>query len=92
MIIKIKEEGYIKYQMTTWQGEVNIDGEDIIYRWSEDDNGDEFFVLIEDNWVSVDLADERYLAIYTAIMEYGTPEFDLVKEIEISTNDMDMNR
>ena len=44
---KIKEEAYVKYQMTTWQGEIEYNGKTITYRYSEDDNGTE--VLILDN-------------------------------------------
>ena len=39
MKVTVKEEANIVYQMTTHQGVVEIDGEEVTYRYSEDDNG-----------------------------------------------------
>lgn len=84
---KVKEEAYIKYQMTTWQGEIEINGETILYRWSEDDNGADLFVYSEENgWDSVSSEDNENFAILSAaIGEWGNPEdFGPVgKEVEI---------
>ena len=73
---KVKEEAYVKYQMTTWQGEIEINGETILYRWSEDDNGADLFVYSEENgWDSVSAADnENFTILLAAIGEWGNPE------------------
>ena len=74
----VKEEAYIKYSMTTWQGEVEMDDEIITYRYSEDDNGAELFILSEDGWVAADLdeetGNEKHKILWGAIMMWGTPE------------------
>jgi hypothetical protein len=72
--INIKEAAYCAYQRTTWQGMVEIKGETITYRYSEDDNGAEMYVLLEDNWEEVDTSEGIYAVLNAAIMEYGTAE------------------
>jgi len=73
---KVIDEAYIKYQMTTWQGEIEINGETILYRYSEDDNGAELYVYQEDSgWGQVSTEDnENWAILYSAIMEWGNPE------------------
>lgn len=72
--IKIKESARIKYQSTTWQGNVEINGESIEYRWSEDDNGAELYVFTKgDGWNEVQTDEGNYAVLYTAIMEWGDP-------------------
>lgn len=73
---KVIDEAYVKYQMTTWQGEIEINGETILYRYSEDDNGAELYVFNEDQgWFQPDLEEnENHAMLYTAIMEWGNPE------------------
>lgn len=72
--INIKEGAYIRYQRTTWQGEVEINGESITYRYSEDDNGSELYIFIENNWQEVDVTKNNYATLYAAIIEWGNPE------------------
>lgn len=72
--INIKEGAYIKYQRTTWQGEVEIKGETIIYRYSEDDNGSELYVFTENNWQEVNTTEDNYATLYAAIIEWGNPK------------------
>lgn len=77
--LKVTSEAYIKYSMTTWQGEVEIDGEEICYRYSEDDNGAELYILDEDQgWLEADLdeedGNEKHRLLWGAIMMWGTPE------------------
>lgn len=73
---KVIEEAYIKYQMTTWQGEIEINGETILYRWSEDDNGAELYIYIEsEGWEQVSVEDnENWAILSAAIGEWGNPE------------------
>lgn len=73
---KVIDEAYIKYQMTTWQGEIEINGETILYRYSEDDNGAELYVYNEaDGWNEASVDDnENYAILYAAIAEWGNPE------------------
>lgn len=75
---KVTEEAYVKYQMTTWQGAVEMDGETIEYRYSEDDNGSEFYVYSEGNgYDRVNWSEEgnqKYAALIAAIGEWGNPE------------------
>ena len=85
--IKITEEAYVKYEMITWQGEVEINGETIIYRYSEDNNGAYMYVYQKDSgWCEVSTEDNKNYAILdAAIIEWGNPrEFGLAgEEIEI---------
>lgn len=73
---KVKEEGRIKYQMTTWQGEVEFEDETIAFRYSEDDNGADLYILTENGWDNnIDMSENKnYAAIYAAINEWGNPE------------------
>ena len=73
---KVIDEAYIRYQMTTWQGEIEINGETILYRYSEDDNGTELYVYNEaDGWSEAAVDDnENYAILYAAIGEWGNPE------------------
>lgn len=80
---KITEEAYLKYQLTTWQGEVEINGEKIIYRYSEDDNGAYMYVYQKDSgWCEVSTEDnENYAILYASIIEWSNPtEFGLIGE------------
>lgn len=85
--IKITEEAYVKYERITWQGEVEINGETIIYRYSEDNNGAYMYVYQKDfGWCEVSTEDNKNYAILdAAIIEWGNPrEFGLAgEEIEI---------
>lgn len=89
MEIKVKEQGYIVYQMTTYQGEVEIEGQEITYRYSEDDNGSSFYILTENGWEeNIMDEDPKYLALYAAVMEAGgNPEW--LEDIEIDSKTME---
>ena len=84
MKITVKEEANIVYQMTTHQGVVEIDGEAVTYRYSEDDNGSNFYILTEDGWNdSIGLEEDKYVALYAAIHEAGgNPEW--LEEMEVT--------
>ena len=71
---KVKSEAYVKYMMTTWQGEVTINEKDIVYRYSEDDNGATLFTLEDEGWVESSLEIEEHQIIWAAIMSWGNPE------------------
>ena len=83
MKVTVKEEARVVYQMTTHQGVAEIDGEEVTYRYSEDDNGSDFFVLTEEGWNDTSgLEGDKYVALYAAIMEAGgNPEW--LEEIEV---------
>ena len=53
------------------------------YRYSEDDNGSNFYVLTEEGWNDTSgLEGDKYVALYAAIMEAGgNPEW--LEEIEV---------
>jgi len=72
--IKVVKEAYIKYQLTAWQGVVEINGEEIKYRYSEHDNGDELYIYDGNDWVESDLSEEIHRFLYSAIQEWGNPE------------------
>lgn len=84
MKITVKEEADIVYQMTTHQGVVEIDEETVTYRYSEDDNGSNFYILTEDGWNdSIGLEEDKYVALYAAIHEAGgNPEW--LEEMEVT--------
>ena len=88
---KVKEPAYIAYQLTTYQGSVEIEGEEVKFRYSEDDNGDEFFVLSEEGWEASDLSDPKHLLIYAAIGEWGNPEdWEVDQLIELDDETLEM--
>lgn len=70
----VKSEAYVKYMMTTWQGEVNLNGIDIKYRYSEDDNGAELYIFDGETWNASNLEDENHKILWAAIMAWGNPE------------------
>lgn len=72
---KVTAEAYVKYEMITWQGEVEINGETILYRYSEDNNGAALYVYQNDSgWCEVSTEDNKNYAILdAAIMEWGNP-------------------
>lgn len=73
--LKVIEEGRIRYSMTTWQGEVELNDEVINYRYSEDDNGAELFILTENGWESANTEEnENYALLWATIMAWGSPE------------------
>ena len=75
----IKDEAYIKYSLTTWQGEAEFEGETLRYRFSEDDNGQEAFVWTDEGWSS----DHPFCAVlFATVSEWGSPaEFGPVGEV-----------
>lgn len=70
----VKSEAYVKYMMTTWQGEVTINGIDIKYRYSEDDNGAELYIFDGNEWIASNLEKEEHKILWAAIMAWGNPE------------------
>ena len=72
--ITIKKEASLIYQRSTWQGTVEISGESITYRYSEDDNGAELYILQDNSWNQVDVSEGNYAILWASIMEWGTPE------------------
>lgn len=75
--LTVLEEGYVKYSMTTWQGEVELNGEKICYRYSEDNNGVEMFILTENGWEDADLSEdgpENHRLLWATIQAWGNPE------------------
>ena len=75
--LTVLEEGYVKYSMTTWQGKVNMNGEEITYRYSEDNNGAELYVFEEGSgWDQVDYEDgsENHKLLWATIQAWGNPE------------------
>ena len=87
----VKKTDGIIYQQTTCQGTVTINGEDIEWRHSEDDNGDEFYVFENGSWERSDLSNPNHLLIYAAIGTYGNPEdWEEGEDIEIDDEDLEM--
>lgn len=75
----VKQEAWVAYSMTTWQGKIELDGQEIQYRYSEDDNGVEVYFMTEAGWeaaglVGTDWADRAYAIICAAAGEWGSPE------------------
>lgn len=72
---KIIKEAYVKYSMTTWQGTVDFDGTEVLYRFSESDDGSVLFVYDEiSGWSESDLSDKNHASLYAACIEWGSPE------------------
>lgn len=89
--LKVKENCGIVYQQTTYQGTVTIDGEDIEWRYSEDDNGDEFYVFENGSWERSELTDPKHILIYAAICTHGNPtDWEDGEDIEIEDEDLEM--
>ena len=74
--LTVVEEGYVKYSMTTWQGMVNMNGEEITYRYSEDNNGCELYVFEDGSWDQIDYEDgpENHRLLWGTIQAWGNPE------------------
>lgn len=75
----VKQEAFIAYSMTTWEGKIELDGQEIHYRYSEDDNGVEVYFKTEAGWesagmVGTDWSDQAYGIISAAASEWGSPE------------------
>lgn len=91
MKFTVKETPYIRYQMTTHQGTVLFDDEEVTFRFSEDDNGSEFYILGEKGFEQSPLEDPKHIAIYAAIMEWGNPEeLEEGEEIELDQETLDL--
>lgn len=72
---EVLEEARIAYELVTYQGKIKVNGESIEYRYSEDNNGAEFFVYNEDNWEEVDYdSNENWSALFHAIQAWGNPK------------------
>lgn len=74
--LTVVEEGYVKDRMTTWQGKVNLNGEEITYRFSEDYNGCELYVFEDGGWDQIDYEDgpENHRLLWATIQAWGNPE------------------
>lgn len=82
----VKQPAHIRYSMTTWEGQIEYKGETINYRYSEDDNGAELFILDWDKWAPADLEENfTHQMIWAACMEWGSPEEfgDMEEKVEI---------
>ena len=91
MKFTVKETPYIRYQQTTYEGTFDFEGEEVTFRFSEDDNGSEFYILEEDGFNQSDFEDPKHIAIYAAIMEYGNPEhLEEGEEIELDEETLAM--
>jgi hypothetical protein len=86
----VKSEAYVKYMMTTWQGEVTVNGKDITYRFSEDDNGATFYTLEDEGWVESSLEIEEHQIIWAAIMAWGSPEEFGSNDTEVEIDDEEL--
>ena len=72
---EVLEEASVVYELVTYEGEIKVNGESLRYRYSEDDNGVDFFIYLENGWESVDYdSNESYGAIFHAIQMYGNPK------------------
>jgi len=67
----VKEKAYVRYSLTTWQGEAEYEGETLRYRFSEDDNGQEAFVWTDEGWSH---AHPFCAVILATVSEWGSPE------------------
>jgi hypothetical protein len=51
----------IVYWAETIQGRAEVDGEEVVFRYSEDSNGPDFWVFDGKNWVAADTSQEQTL-------------------------------
>ena len=65
--IKIIEDVELVYSAETIQGKIELDGEIVEFRYAEDSNGTENWILINGKWESV--FDEKYEGIFLACGE-----------------------
>ena len=72
---EVLEEARVVYEQITYEGKIKINGESIQYRYSEDDNGVDFYVYLEDGWNAVDYDNnENYSILFHSIQMYGNPK------------------
>ena len=74
--IKVIEEANEVYWSSTFQGKVDVDGQEIDFRFAEDSNGAELYILTEDGWEGADLENENYNALYDACMDSSPNHWD----------------
>lgn len=90
--IEIKEPGRIRYQQTTWQGTAIINGIETEYRYSEDDNGAELYILTEQGWEVSNFEATEHQALWTSIMLYGDPSgFTAGETFEVTDEEIEDN-
>jgi hypothetical protein len=68
---KVVEEAYVKQESVLYQGEVEFEGNQLLYRYFEDNNGQDYYVFVEgEGWVS----EHPFIPILMAcIGEWGSP-------------------
>ena len=76
---KVLEEAYERDSSILYQGKVEFEGQEVMYRYYEDNNGQESFVFVEgEGWVT----EHPFLPVlYATVSEWGSPyEFGSVNE------------
>ena len=83
MKIKVIEEAHEKYYAVTYQGTVLINDTEYVYRWHEDSNGAELFILEDDKWAEYDYEHPLYrLCGELSPLEFGDRYTEFEYELE----------
>ena len=77
---KVLEEAYEKDWAVLYQGKVEFEGQELMYRYYEDHNGTDYFVFVEgEGWVG----EHPFIPVLMAtVSEWGSPyEFGSAGEV-----------
>lgn len=80
--VKVVERPYEVYYRATYQGKVEVRGQEIEFRFSEDNNGSEFYVFNGKNWVESKYdEDSPEWVAYQACLQWNPADFGEPGEI-----------
>jgi len=73
-MILIKEEGQLVLVKSIYEGAVEIDGVEIDYLYTEDDNGSYLEIMSGGEYVPMDHTNDAHVRLAEAISMWGTPD------------------
>jgi hypothetical protein len=77
---KVTSEPQIVYEAITYEGAVEYQGENYEFRYHENDNGAELYILVDGDWVT-DGEIPVYPVLLAACLEFGPTDFAPAGEI-----------
>jgi hypothetical protein len=80
--IKVVETPWVVYSLTTHQGKAEVDGKEIEFRFSEDDNGAQLYVLTDGGWNEIEYdEDSPEYVVFQACLQWPPSDFGKPGEI-----------
>lgn len=75
MHIKVIEQSRLIYQRQTFEGIVEIDGKEVRFRYSEDDNGSEVYIWNGTQWEDMNYDNPSHIDLSEVCLEIGPANF-----------------